>query len=170
VGEAGVVERRAEAAELVRPPAARLVDRRPAAAAAPDGQPPPALGAHRPGDALGRRAAAPARHDVSSDLRQLDGDRAADALAGARHDGDAVAKRVRREAHDAPTGRSVAFAKRARRITTGNWRARSRVVIERREAPGARAPARSPERPARRRSRAATRTAPARSSARSRRA
>src|SRR5207247_4583406 len=144
---------------------------RPAVGAVPGaGRAPAALGAPRPGAALERRAAAPARHDVSSDLRQLDGDRAADALAGARHDGDAVAKRVRREAHDAPTGRSVAFAKRARRITTGDWRARSRVVIERREAPGARAPARSPERPARRRSRAATRTAPARSSARSRRA
>src|SRR2546422_811567 len=69
--------------------------------------------------------------------RSSNGERAADAPAGARHDDDAVAKRVRREAHDTSRGRSVAFAKRARRITTGDWRARSRVVIERREAPRA---------------------------------
>src|SRR5207244_4985787 len=108
------------AAALVRRRAAGIIALTAAAAAARAGQATPPLGAHRLGAVLERRGGGAARHDVSSDLRQLDGDRAADALAGARHDGDAVAKRVRREAHDASTGRSVAFAKRARRITTGD--------------------------------------------------
>ena len=43
--------------------------------------------------------AAAHRHHVGADLGQLDGDGAADALAGAGDDGDAVLEGVRRECH-----------------------------------------------------------------------
>jgi len=50
-----------------------------------------ALLAHLGGDGVERAVAATARHHVSADLRQLERDGAADALAGARYDGHAVA-------------------------------------------------------------------------------
>ena len=64
-----------------------------------DGERPPPLRAHRLGHRLERLAPATASDDVGADLGQLDGDRAANALAGARDDGHAIAKRVGRKAH-----------------------------------------------------------------------
>jgi len=66
---------------------------------ASDRQSAASVAAHLFGDGVERAVAAAARHHVSADRRQLDGNRSADALAGARHDGDAIAKRVRRKSH-----------------------------------------------------------------------
>ena len=58
-----------------------------------------ALGAHRRGHAFQRLRAPAADGDVRADPGHLDGDGAPDALAGARHQGHAVAQRVGRKAH-----------------------------------------------------------------------
>ena len=57
------------------------------------------LRAHRVGDRLERGQAAAHRHHVGPDLGHLDGDGAADALAGAGDDGDAVLQGVLCEGH-----------------------------------------------------------------------
>src|SRR6185369_8081322 len=51
------------------------------------------------GDRLQRRHPTATRHHVGADLGQLDRDGAPDALAGARHDGHAIAQRVGGEPH-----------------------------------------------------------------------
>src|SRR5205085_2359797 len=57
------------------------------------------LGTHRVGDRLERLTPAAAGDDVGADLRELDGDRAPDALAGAGDHGDAIAQRIGRKTH-----------------------------------------------------------------------
>ena len=57
------------------------------------------LRAHRVGDRLERGQAAAHRHHVGPDLGHLDGDGAADALAGPGDDGDAVLQGVLCESH-----------------------------------------------------------------------
>ena len=54
----------------------------------------PPLRAHLRGHGIEHGASAAARHHVGADPRQLERDGAPDALAGAGHDGDAIAKRV----------------------------------------------------------------------------
>ena len=96
---AGVVHEEVDPPELLERPRDEVVDLPRISDIARDGERPSSFRAHRLGDRLERGEPAAARDDVSADLRHLDGDRAADALAGARDDGHAVAKRVGRKAH-----------------------------------------------------------------------
>jgi len=76
-----------------------VVDLARVAHVAGDGQRPAPLGAHRRGDGLERLGPPATDHDVRADPGELHGDRAADTLAGAGHDRDAIVKRIGREAH-----------------------------------------------------------------------
>ena len=113
---AGVVDEEIDAPELVDGPGHDLVDLLGLAHVAGDGQGTAPLGAHGLGDGVDGGAPTTAGDDVRAHLGELDGDGAADALAGAGDDGHAIVERVGGESHGG--GEHTSFRRAAGRGMT----------------------------------------------------
>src|SRR5437016_1246200 len=97
---AGIVDEEIDAPERLHGSGHGLLHLPRVADVAGEGESLPPLRAHLGGHRLQRREPAAAGHDVRPDLGQLDGDGAPDALAGPRHDGDAVTESVGGKTHE----------------------------------------------------------------------